>query len=136
MLKHSAVVAVFDATGEVLVLRRSRTDPWKPYHWNFPGGGVDRGETIQKGAHREVLEEAGINLPPKSLSYLFSFQPKQGHEVHVFAALLPNRPEVGPGDGEHDKYTWARLDRLPGPGIPYFPEVSRSVALRLLDTMA
>ena len=92
---------------------------------------MDPGETVRSGAQREVLEEAGVGLRAKSLSYLFSFQPERGHEVHVFAARLSRRPAVGPGDGEHDTYTWAKLDRLPRPGIPHFRALGKAVS-RLL----
>jgi 8-oxo-dGTP pyrophosphatase MutT (NUDIX family) len=31
-------------------------------HWNFPGGVIDDGQTIEESAVREVLEETGISI--------------------------------------------------------------------------
>ncbi len=50
-----ARVAVFDDNNHVLLVKQSY-DP----HWTLPGGGVDRGETIEQAAIRELREEAAI----------------------------------------------------------------------------
>lgn len=36
-------------------------------HWNFPGGVVEKGESFEKGAEREVLEETGIRCSVEEL---------------------------------------------------------------------
>jgi ADP-ribose pyrophosphatase YjhB (NUDIX family) len=49
-----AQVAVFNGKGEVLLIKTSYVAGWQ-----FPGGGVDSGETIEAAAIRELAEEAG-----------------------------------------------------------------------------
>ncbi len=132
-MKRSAIVAILQPDGLVLTLRRSASDPWKPHHWNFPGGGVERHESLAEGAIREVREEAGIQLRPNDLYPLFSFSPRRGHEVAVFATQLAQTPHVYFADGEHDDFKWTSFNNLPSPTIPLFGNVARTVALRLLD---
>lgn len=52
---------VLDDTGRsALILQRGPTAPWKPLHWNLPGGVVERGETALDAARRELAEETGL----------------------------------------------------------------------------
>lgn len=135
-MKRSAVVAVTGPTGLVLTLRRSASDPWKPHHWNFPGGGVAKHESLTEGAVRELYEESGILVQPRNLHPLFRFCPRKGHQVVVFATTLNTYPAVSFADGEHDDFKWSSFNNLPSPSIPLFDKVAREVALRLLDTQS
>jgi 8-oxo-dGTP diphosphatase len=56
--KHrlAASVAVFNEHNEILLVKN-----WKR-GWEFPGGYVENGESIQEAAIREVKEEAGIEI--------------------------------------------------------------------------
>ena len=47
--------AVFNAQGQVLLIKQSYTKGWR-----FPGGGVDRGESPDKALVRELSEEVGL----------------------------------------------------------------------------
>ena len=58
---HVAAAAVFDDRQRVLICRR-------PPHahqgglWEFPGGKLEPGETIESALRRELREEVGINV--------------------------------------------------------------------------
>ncbi len=51
-------IVVFNRDGLVWLGRRARTAG--PYNWQFPQGGVDKGEDFETAARRELYEETGI----------------------------------------------------------------------------
>jgi ADP-ribose pyrophosphatase YjhB (NUDIX family) len=65
----SSAVLVLDPEGQALFIRRAR-DPGRD-KLAMPGGFIDRGETAEAAAIREVREEAGVKLA--SLEFLASF---------------------------------------------------------------
>lgn len=115
--RQASIVMAFDPEGHVLVLRRGPTAPYKPGHWNFPGGYVDPTDTsAQEAGLRELYEEANILLPLSSLKWAFSYcDPSL---INVFWARLPYRPAVKSNDNEHDMYAWVFPQRVPNPMLP------------------
>jgi len=49
--------------GKILLAQRSRKKETNPLKWEGPGGSVIKGETPIEGAHRETLEEIGLDIP-------------------------------------------------------------------------
>jgi 8-oxo-dGTP pyrophosphatase MutT (NUDIX family) len=59
--RRAARVVLLDADGRVLLLKaRDPADPTKTPWWELPGGGMERGETTEAAALRELVEETGI----------------------------------------------------------------------------
>ena len=56
-----AVGIVFNSAGQVLVGQRVVKDRYFA-KWEFPGGKIEAGESVQEALHREFLEEVSITL--------------------------------------------------------------------------
>ena len=56
---HLVVSAVIIQNNKILVVRRSKNDSY-PGMWEFPGGGVDKGETVIEAIRREAKEETNL----------------------------------------------------------------------------
>ena len=53
-------VIVHDDATKVLMIQEQYRSVSMPNNWKFPGGLVDKGETLDQAAVREVFEETGI----------------------------------------------------------------------------
>ena len=75
-----AATCVVQRGGKILMIRRD--NPVGYGLWSMPGGYIDRGEVLEEGAAREVLEETGLQVEVQGLVGLFS---EAGHPVVVVA---------------------------------------------------
>jgi ADP-ribose pyrophosphatase YjhB (NUDIX family) len=60
------LVTTFLYCGEKLMWTQRGIEPYKGL-WAFPGGYLERGETLQQAAVRELREETGIELPAEHM---------------------------------------------------------------------
>lgn len=108
-----AATVVIEKEGMVLMVRRL-TQPGLGL-WSLPGGYVDRGEVVENGAAREVLEETGLHVEITRLIGLFS---EQGHAV-VLAAFDGRAREGVPKAGpEVSQLGFFPTDDLPPLAFP------------------
>lgn len=63
--RPAARLLVHDPQGRLLLFRFTAND--RPPFWITPGGAVDRGETFEQAARRELREETGLALEPGPL---------------------------------------------------------------------
>ena len=90
--------------GQILILKRVVGEAIGS--WYLPGGAVDPGETVEDGARRELLEEAGLvasgTLTVVSVAHMFVY----GHESLqvLYACDVPDGDVVI--SHEHSAFRW------------------------------
>jgi len=111
------VGAIVVKEGKVLLVKRAA--PPSRGLWAIPGGSLELGETLQRGAEREILEETGIRIKAGSPVYAFDFleydaQNKlQYHFVVVDMEAEYVAGEVQAADDALDA-SWVSPEDLPG----------------------
>jgi 8-oxo-dGTP diphosphatase / 2-hydroxy-dATP diphosphatase len=82
--------------------------------WNGFGGKVEEGESIDAAALREVKEEAGLSIDPKSINHVaivsFYFGKKEIFECHAYIA---REWEGEPIESDEMLPQWFPLTELP-----------------------
>jgi len=61
-----AVGVLFDANGQFLLTTRPEGKAYAG-HWEFPGGKIEAGETVEQALARELHEELGIHITQVTL---------------------------------------------------------------------
>lgn len=117
-MKKSLVVAkaaVFNKDNEVLLLRRSETDPRRPLQWDLPGGWVDEDEDFVSAVTREIQEETGLRVPKEDLhiTYTTTAMRDKGNVCWLFFMAKTAQIDVRISD-EHNEFQWVKLKQAIG----------------------
>ena len=109
-LTMGAQGVVLDSQDRVLLIRHT----YRP-GWHFPGGGVERNETIETTIARELEEEAGIHLKarPALFGVYANFKAFPSDHIALFVVKNWSQPVVPSPNREIAEQVFAPLDALP-----------------------
>lgn len=85
------VVAILPMGGGILTVRRD-IEPQRG-HLALPGGYIDHAETWEAAAHREVVEEVGIDVHP-SLFKLYGVESSSNRNTVLIFGVTPRLPDL------------------------------------------
>jgi putative (di)nucleoside polyphosphate hydrolase len=116
-------VALFREDGKVLLVHKSR----RRDAWQLPQGGMEKGESKEKAAKRELQEETGISLPKHHAVveskevYQYDYPPSyvravrspyRGQHLTFIGSRAPHGISVHVDGRELDGYRWVSADEL------------------------
>ena len=115
VIPHS-VVLLFDNEGRVLIEERSDDG-----FYDFPGGGVDLGETFEEAAKRELFEETGLFVDELELFKVYSgpityYKYSNGDEIYGVDAIyisMKYHGEIKPQESEVSKLFFIDMNDIP-----------------------
>jgi len=99
--------------GKFLIIKRNKNEIAYPDKWAFPGGKVERGQSIMDTLRREVLEEVGLEIEDYK-KYLkdFTFIRPDGHNVVGFCFLVKAKLGKVTLSPDFDDFKWISPEEL------------------------
>lgn len=115
----------------ILFVKRSDTDDFLPGYWEFPGGGIDYGETAEKAVIREIKEECGIEIKvikPIAIGDYF-YNEDQVIEICYLCKAESLEIELS---SEHSEFKWLKFEDTEGLKISdYMRKMIKSIQANL-----
>lgn len=124
--KTIGVKCLIECNGEYLFIKQTYGSHMS--NWNLPGGGVERGESVESAVAREVFEEVGIVLSEvaKVKKYVSNFEYKVD-TVHCFYAKVVSKHFVI-NTNEISEAVWFPKNNIP-------ENISRSIKESLISLL-
>jgi 8-oxo-dGTP diphosphatase len=129
------VIVVVRRGNQVLLAQRSRGTYLGK--WGFPGGHVERGETVIEAGMRELMEETGVTATPRGvLTHLDVIGRGEDGTAPFHYVLLAVLADWVSGDGvaadDAAALRWLTLEEMKAGVLPLLPDVER-IAHQALD---
>lgn len=102
---------IMNRQGQMLILRRSQTDPYHAGAWDLPGGRAEPNEDIERTTIREAAEETGIVITATAPVFAISRTRREGTGTWVFFVAHVDEPHITLSF-EHDGHKWIAPEEL------------------------
>ncbi len=117
ILEHPGSVVIIPkiAKDRFILIRQFRFAA-RSWLWEFPAGGVEKGESLKKAASRELMEEIGYR--PQRVRFLLKFYPTPGVSGEVMHLYLAEKliPRWGRQDEDEEieahAFTAGQIERM------------------------
>ena len=106
-----SVCALVVHEGALLIVKRSPLDDFLPNVWEFPGGGVEKGESLHQALIRELKEEINLDISVANIQLIgvseeFSGKEEIKHEIQFnYEIVLSDNVQISLSP-EHSDYDW------------------------------
>lgn len=109
-----------DGNGNYVMNKRSTNCRDEHGTWDFGGGGVDFGDTIEKTLHKEIKEEYGADVLSSSfINYFNLFREDKEFKTHwislVFLVQVDPKQVINGEPHKFEEIQWVTLDNIPEP---------------------
>lgn len=104
----SIVVAAVIRRGEQYLICRRPANKANGGLWEFPGGKVNPGESIEGALTREITEELGVHLISPGRVLYVGNSPESAFEIHFVEATISGEPI----QLEHERFEWVLLEQF------------------------
>jgi 8-oxo-dGTP diphosphatase len=126
---HVAVGVILNAREQVLIARRS-IDSHQGGLWEFPGGKLETGESVEQALFRELKEELAIEV--SECSALVSIEHDYGDKLVLLDVCMVHAFTGDPVGVEGQVLRWIRIDQLED---YQFPAANKPI-VKLLTALA
>lgn len=92
---------------KILLLQRSGSDPISPGIWEFAGGSIEFGETLDTALLREIKEETGLFVKIEKLLYADASMIQENRHAVVLCYYCTTAQKQIILSFEHQNYKWA-----------------------------
>ena len=138
-----AAAAMFDDRGRVLLAQRPAGKHMAGL-WEFPGGKLAPGETLEAALVRELREELGVIVAPSSLTPLTFASHLYEGGIHLIMPLYSVDDwtgSVGAVGAEGQALAWVDVSKLkdyemPAADVPLLPAVAAAALARAVPSIA
>ena len=100
----------------ILIVKRNEFDELYPGAWEFPGGHLEKGETLKEGLKRELQEEIGFtnDFTPIITHYYDEVKEKNNvlvHDLEIDFIINVDSSKINVKlSDEHCDYKWVKKD--------------------------